>query len=322
MSDSNWERWLAGIPREEQDALFRLLGQKRLPGNQEEGSVRVTRTPTAELYVRESPPYEDVFSLLELYRRLAFRSNLLLKGPKGDGKSLSIITFASQNNIPIVIQESSEDTKKYDLQGSQFLIGSETVYVLGCIPTAIDVANETGKCILLLEELNALTPQVQKQLNAVADFRKMSSLPHIGRVYRLREGAMLWIVATMNPSVYGGTYDLNEDLKSRFEEIEVTYPNPAQERRILKAACPNLIQDAQLDLIIRMANESRQQATGYALSTRDLVRLVHTVAQLGLDTAIQLVLCKFEGDDRNTIIKRINSIFGPKGWKSYWGVLT
>lgn len=321
-----WTQWLENIPLEQKTVLADLLhpnpqtnGHSKTPLSTATTEVKVTRTQTQDLYIKTPPPYLDIFNLHAIYGHLAFNSPLLLKGPKGDGKSLSVISWGAANNIPIVIQECSEDTKKYDLQGSQSLIGDETIYVLGCIPTAIDVANEVGHCILLFEELNALTPQVQKQLNAVTDFRKESSLPAIGRTYRLKEGARIWVVGTMNPSTYAGSYDLNEDLKSRFEEIEVTYPAQEPEKKVIKAVCGNTVQDAQIDLLIRFAKETRQQATGYALSTRDLVRLVNMVGLLGLDTALQMVLCKFEGEDRDTVMKRMVSVFGPRNLRKYWG---
>lgn len=327
-----WQTWLQGIPQEQQAALAEVLldqmtephkgknGKSSIPvEDHADHKVKVTRTDTDDLFPSHVPPYVDIFSLHELYKRFAFNTNLLLKGPKGDGKSLSVITYAAATFCPIVIQECSEDTKKYDLAGSQFLIGKETVYVLGSLPTAIDVANEVGQCILLFEELNALTPQVQKQLNAIGDFRKMVSLPHIGKTYRLKEGAKLWLVATMNPSVYGGTYDLNEDLKSRFEELEITYPSLDAEKKLLKQVGNKTIDDNTLHQLVQLAKETRQQATGYALSTRDLVRLTNSVAALGLDTALQVLVCKFEGEDRDVVLKRIASVFGPKTLKKFWG---
>lgn len=319
-----WKAWLGQIPTEEVDLLAEALsssysGLRSAPA-ESQISVRVEREPVEGLIYPRTPTFVDVFGLYAVFKNIAFKSNLLLKGPKGDGKSLSVIAYSSTINCPVVIQECSEDTKKYELHGTQSLLGDETVFVLGSIPTAIDVANEVGQCILLFEELNALTPQVQKQLNAVTDFRKMASLRQIGRTYQLREHARLWVVGTMNPSVYGGTYDLNEDLKSRFEEIEVTYPNFGQEKRILAAVCPNMVPEAQLDQLIKLAHETRQSATGYALSTRDLVRLVQTVRDVGLEIALQMVVCKFEGDDdRNTVITRIGSIFGQRNLRKYWG---
>lgn len=220
-----------------------------------------------------------------------------------------------------------------DLMGSQTLFGDETIFTLGAIPAAIETANEYGRCILLFEELSALTPQVQKMLNAVTDFRKQCSMPFLGKTYKLLPDRYLWVVGTLNPSVYGGTYDLNEDLKSRFEEIDLTYPQAGVEKKIIQLACAGVmgakmpesfravvegqaadlwyVDDVLINLVVKLANETRQQATGYALSTRDVVRAIETMAVLGVQKTLQLILCKFEGEeDKGTMIKRIGSIFG------------
>lgn len=366
-TSEQWKEWLRGIPEKEQYLLFETLKGEilselsyqqhtamsdeaanqlqqsidRIAGTQERTNIKITRTPTKDCFVDNPPPYIDIFHLHDLYKVLAYRSNILLKGPKGDGKTLSVITFAHASQTPLIIQECSEDTKKMDLMGSQTLIGTETIFTLGCIPAAIETANEYGRAILLFEELSALTPQVQKQLNAVTDFRKQCSMPFLGKTYKLRPGAFLWVVGTMNPSVYGGTYDLNEDLKSRFEEVDLTYPEHGQEKAILQTACKHLIgqkmptpyrtldggmakdihhiDDTILDLAIKLARETRQQATGYALSSRDLVRFIEAIAVLGWEKALQLVLCKFEGDeDKGTVKKRISSIFSPVALNNFW----
>lgn len=364
-----WKEWLKNVPLNQAYVLFDVLKEEllselaldqqtamsdaeaaniaeimaQISGKpmSDTAQVKITRTPTKDCFVDNPPPYLDIFHLHDIYKQLCYKSNILLKGPKGDGKTLSVITFAHASQTPLIIQECSEDTKKMDLMGSQTLIGNETIFTLGCIPAAIETANEYGRAILLLEELSALTPQVQKQLNAVTDFRRQCSMPFLGKTYKLRKEAYLWVVGTMNPSVYGGTYDLNEDLKSRFEEIDLTYPEAGQEKQILQMACKNLlgqqmptpyrtldggmardvhhIDDTILTLAIKLAGETRQQATGYALSTRDLVRFIETIALLGWEKALQLVLCKFEGDeDKATMKKRISSIFSPTALHNYW----
>lgn len=323
-----WTQWLTAIPIDQQQALHDLLKQKfssnghHLSTTSETGDeknhVEVTRIPTRDLYVTDPPPYVDILKLHEVYNRISYEMNVIIKGAKGIAKSLSVVTYAAITQTPIIIQECSEDVKSYHLMGSQSLLGTKTIYTLGSLPLAIDVANEVGRCILLFEEINGLTPQVQKQLNALTDFRRMVSMPHIGKSYKLKEESKLWVVATMNSSVYGGTYDLNEDLKSRFEEIEVTYPEVGQEKNIVKKVCGDIIEDSVLDLVLRFARETRQQATGYALSTRDVVRLTQSISKLGLQVALQFVLCKFEGDDREVVMRRMQSVFGQTGVKKYW----
>ena len=78
------------------------------------------------------------------------------------------------------------------------------------------------------------------------------------------------------------------------------------------------IQDDVIDRVLRFAGETRQAATGYALSTRDLERLAVNIAVLGAQDALQLVACKFEGDDRATVIPRITSHFAGVDIKRYW----
>jgi MoxR-like ATPase len=314
-----WMSWLENIEVGQQRALYEVLTSRF--SQQDDDSIRVIRTPIEDLMIEDPPVYVDIFNLHEIYKRLAFNTNIILKGPKGDGKTLSIFAYAASISCPLVIQECSEETKKYDLMGSQMFIGDETVYMLGSVPTAIDIANEVGQCILLFEELNALMPQTQKQLNAISDFRKMVSMPHIGKSYKLREDAKVWVVGTQNPSTYGGSYDMNEDLKSRFEEIELTYPEHGQEKGIVKAVCGTLAADDLIDKVLRFAKETRQQATGYALSTRDVNRFIHTAAKIGLDNALQLVIGKFEDADKDTVMKRMASVFGPKAVKKFWGAL-
>ena len=164
---------------------------------------------------------------------------------------------------------------------------------------------------------NCLTPQMQKVMNAASDFRKKIEVPECGRVFRLKEGAKLWIVGTMNQSVYGGVYALNEDLKSRFRMIDLSYPEPKLEREIVLAVLKDskITQEEMLktvNLVITLAHETRQKALEYPLSTRDVIQIVEDIAYLGIERALRVSLGKFDGDDKNTVAERITSLFGVK----------
>lgn len=276
----------------------------------------IERIPTAEYAPREGLKFVDVFGLHGLYEGLVFRSNLVLVGPKGIGKTLSFQTFAAKRKCPIITFDCSEDVRRSQLIGHPTIRGGESPFVLGPLTTAFEIANETGQCILVLEEINGLAPQMQKVLNALADFRRRIEVPECQRVFKLNPGAQLWFVGTMNTAVYGGVYSLNEDLKSRFRLLALDYPNPTQEKAILSEVVdPLLVQKLEpqtLDRVLQLAIETRQKAMEYALSTRDVQQVVEDIGLVGLSRALRVLIGKFDGDDRDTVKQRINSIFGLK----------
>ena len=207
---------------------------------------------------------------------------LCFVGPKGTGKTLVIAHFASENKIPIIQYDCSENTRKGDLIGRYILRGDETGYQLGVLPTAIEVANEVGRTILVLEELNALAPNMQKQLNQLLDWRRHVFADN-GKTYTLNPGAKLLVCATMNPSTYGGVFELNEDLISRWAQIWVEFPSEKEERSIVdlngfkSELLPFNSEGTQVTTkqIWRLVGETRtDDALSYALSPRDTVQLL------------------------------------------------
>ena len=276
----------------------------------------VERIPTEEYAPRQGLKFVDVFGLHGLYEGLMFRSNLVLVGPKGIGKTLSFQTFAALKKCPIITFDCSEDVRRSHLIGHHLLRGGDTPFVLGPLTTAFEIANEVGQCILVLEEINGLSPQMQKVLNGLADFRRRIEVPECQKVFKLKEGARLWFVGTMNTAVYGGVYALNEDLKSRFRLLALEYPDPAQEKAILTEVVDSellkKLDPKMLDRVLQLAIETRQKAMEYALSPRDVQQLVEDIGLVGLPRALRVLIGKFDGDDRNTVKARIASIFGVK----------
>lgn len=271
--------------------------------------IAVERLPS-EAYAPDSTlVYEDVFSLHPLFDKVAFRSNLILVGPKGVAKTLSVASWAGQHKHPIVTFDCSEDVRRSHLLGMFTLRGDSSPFILGPLPTAFEIANEVGVCILCLEEINALTPSVQKMLNAACDFRRKIEVPECKRVFRLKEGVKLWVCGTMNTSVYGGVYQLNEDLKSRFRMLPVDYPEKGDETRIVKAVLGDVKKDTIKD-VLTLAHESRQKSLAYSLSTRDVVQIIEDIGICGVEGALRLASGKFEGSDREFFLTRVGSIFG------------
>ena len=70
------------------------------------------------------------------------------------------------------------------------------------LPTIIKIANNFGGAVLILEEINALTTQMQKLLNGILDWRKSIYVEKIGKHVKLNKGVKLLVIGTMNPSSY------------------------------------------------------------------------------------------------------------------------
>lgn len=281
--------------------------------------VEVRFMRAQDLRIQKGLVYYDTFGLVPLIQGLCCDQiakvwdpvNLLLTGPKGNGKSLLLATYAQQMGLPYLVIDCSEETRERHLKGGFVVKGGSTPFILGTVANAIHVANETGAAMLVFEEINALSPQRQKELNALTDFRKKVEIPELSWRLELKPGAKLFIAGTMNPSVYGGTYELNEDLKSRFVELEMPYPPAEAERQILTMSLPGPALQGLSGIVERLvdiAQQTRQEVTGYALSTRDLVEILKSVTRVGWEDALFLAAQKFSIDDRKLIVDRIKDI--------------
>lgn len=257
--------------------------------------------------------YLDHGGMLGMYDKVAFNVPMILVGPKGVGKSLSVFAYAALRGIPLITYSCSEDARASNLVGMLTLRGDETPFVCGPLVAAIETANAVGRAILLLEEINALTPQMQKLLNGITDFRKRIEAPVAGRVFDLRPDAQLWVVGTMNFSAYGGVNALNEDLKSRFAMLPLGYPPSDDERALVTAELGALKARLTEDVInkaMRFAAETRAPEFSYALSPRDVVIWLRTIAAADLPTGLWMLMGRFEDTDVALAQTRLAAIFG------------
>ncbi len=272
--------------------------------------ISTERLSATDYTPRKDLIYFDNKGMHELYDCVAFNGNHILVGPKGIGKSLSVQAYAHKISCPIITYDCSEDIRRSNLIGSYIIKGGETPFVLGPLPSAFEVANEAGQCILVLEEINSLLPTMQKILNPATDFRQRLEVPEIRRVFKLEPGKKLWIVGTMNPAIYSGVYSLNEDLKSRFRLIPLAYPKRMEETQILSTLLKGLtLPSGLIEKLVLLAHETRQNALEYALSTRDLVQIAEDTKAIGLSRALAMSCGKFEGEDIDAYKHRVESIF-------------
>jgi len=290
-----------------------------IPSTTDLSAVRILPVSFSDFMREGVPKYVETrreFKRLKVHLKSGIP--LLLRGPKGIGKTLMIEKFCEKKSIPLPRIDCSENTKIYDLMGKFLMIGDETVFQLGIIPTAIEVANQKGIAILDFEELGSLTPAMQKVLNQLLDYRKACFIPGLNKHYELRGSAVLLIVATTNPSSYGAVHELNEDLASRFAILDMKYPNERREKKILNTEA---IEEQLVNNMVVLAKETRAATVKgeveYALSTRDLdqfftsVRAYNEEGMNGTKYALEeSILGKYEAEQhKKWLQQRIDSIF-------------
>ncbi len=214
----------------------------------------------------------------------------------------------------MVVHDCSEDDRAWMFNGSP--VSQEdgsTAFELGPFPAVIDLANEVGYAALLMDEISALSPGSQKAVNKMTDWRNGIYVTEAGRMFRLREGATVVILATMNPVTYGGVYTLNKDLRSRFGEEVLEAPTETEMVEVLRAVCP-WAKTAMSKKAAQLAHELAAESLEEGLSTRDLVRFLQKAKRKkwNLESPLRQIANKFEGTERKTVTDRINAIFNVK----------
>jgi len=155
------------------------------------------------------------------------------------------------------------------------------------------------------------------------DWRKSVFIPEIGRTYRLLNGAKLMITATQNPTFYAASYEINEDLKSRFAEIYVEYPPKTKETRVIISKVPEMTNHPDiLDKLMTLVLETRKAFEGhqlsYPLSPRDAIKFCKVfITTNNIELALQTtVINRFDPreqkEELDLIKARIFDVFGIK----------
>ena len=144
------------------------------------------------------------------------------------------------------------------------------MFQLGYHIVAVEIANEEGICILYLDELNALEPELQKMLNSLLDDRRLINAN--SKMFRINKGCKLIVIATMNPSSYAGTVPLNPDLRSRFCGLIMPFPTADHLTKVVDWT--GIPEDDVKNPLIQLATDVFQYKVhgdvDYVVTTRDL----------------------------------------------------
>lgn len=200
---------------------------------------------------------------------------IMFVGAAGIGKTIGVEAFAAKHQVPFIEIQATPNTDEDELLGHQTVKatpqgGTYVEYEYGAIPRAIDAANKYGSAILLIDEFNLLRPEVQVIFNPLTDYRKEVTINERKEKIQLKDGKKLLVIATRNPSSYGGTNQIQEAVASRFIPVFIDYPALATEREILAKKTGVKNQKLITDLI-KLASYTRKKDSGQPeISTRTL----------------------------------------------------
>lgn len=250
--------------------------------------------------------------------------NYILESEKGLGKTSLVYNVCYKTDTPIVAFSCSSGTTIGDLLGKEHLTSNGSIIELGVLTKAIMVANHYGKCVLYLDELNALEPEVQKILNPICDDRRRIEFNNT--VYKLEDGVTFSVVATQNPQTYSGTNSLTKDLRSRFCGEILQFPEKETMKEIIDwENVPEMIVNGMLTIAYDVNLASVENKVSDIISTRDLSHFAQMYRLWSTDGSLKpneilvktlgtTIFIKF-GDptDRQFVMDKIQDTFAIKG---------
>lgn len=162
--------------------------------------------------------------------RAAFRQRMavLLKGPTGCGKTRFVEAMAHDLGRPLITVACHDDLTAADLVGRYLLRGGQTEWVDGPLTRAV---RQGGICYL--DEVVEARQDTTVLLHPLADHRRLLPLDRTGETLEAAPGFCL--VVSYNPGYQSVLKDLKDSTRQRMVAIELGFPPPDVEQKVLTA---------------------------------------------------------------------------------------
>ncbi len=258
-----------------------------------------------------------VFSELDVITRALSKDKLnplkhvttvYFMSPPGLGKTVLGAYLAREHGCPYQIVNCVSSMTDLDLLGSHVLVGQETIWQDGPLPSIIRATNETGMGILVINELNALTTNAQLGLNPLLDRQQCVVLTlNNNEVVKVRDGAHLLIIASMNPDILG-VNELQDAIRDRSNIVLcLDYPPVVKEAELV-----HKLTGLDINLARRFTEvvgecrllKTRDKQITQAPSTRGLLDWINYAVVLGTEIAFELCIVNRYGtteDEKNAL---------------------
>jgi len=246
-------------------------------------------------------------------------TKVYLMSPPGLGKTTMARWFASQNDCPYQVINCVSNMNDVDLLGSYVLIGAETVWQDGPLPSIIKATNDHAKKypnkeihgVLIINELNVLRMSAQVALNPLMDLQQQVILTQKNNeVIQVHDDAHMLIIASMNPDILG-VNELQDSVRDRTNFIiKLDYPSVEKESKIVSELTG--LDEAITMKFVEIINECRRLKTeDYSISkvpsTRAVIDWIHYSKAWGVEIAFELcVVNKYStNEDEAKAIRKI-----------------
>lgn len=265
----------------------------------------------------------DVLNQILLYLAQPLGDCLYISGPSGCGKTTLVHQVAARLGWGVEQITLSNKSESVELIGHTALRHGELVFEYGPLVRAM-LEGE----ILILNEIDLMSPGDLAALNDVLEGRPLTVVGNCGEI--IRPDAFFRVIATANTrgsgdssGFYSGVRLLNQAFLDRWRFLELDYPCPGVEKKVLQSCCPQL-EDAHADKLVKLAAELRRVGSNSdkegipglsaPFSTRVLLRIaaLHCQSpQLGLTRAVDMGFgARLPEIEREYVRRLCEDIFG------------
>jgi len=175
---------------------------------------------------------KDIINLVQQHSKIGI-VNIRLVGPAGCGKTSFATNYAARRKSPALIMDCANVREPRDWFGyrtfdpvTKDIVWHESMFVRMV---------ETPGAVIILDELNRVSPMVTNTLIPLLDHRKATYLEEAGRSIQIAEGVTFW-AAINEGNQFTGTITMDAAMKNRFSYVvECNFLDAKTECQVLRS---------------------------------------------------------------------------------------
>lgn len=198
---------------------------------------------------------KDVINLVQQHSKVGV-ANIRLVGPAGCGKTSFAINYAARRGAPALVMDCANVREPRDWFGyrtfdpaTKDIVWHESMFVR---------LVETPGAVIVLDELNRVSPMVTNTLIPLLDHRKKTYLEEAGRSIQIAEGVTFW-AAINEGNQFTGTIAMDAAMKNRFDYVvECNFLDAKTECQVLRSKTGLDVDSCRK--LVEVANQVRTKA--------------------------------------------------------------